>query len=43
MRDSDLASLYGVETKVLNQASAGTSNDFLRTSCSGSRQKKLRL
>jgi hypothetical protein len=32
--DSDLAALYGVEAKVLNQASAGMPSGFQRTSCS---------
>jgi hypothetical protein len=38
MLDRDLAELYGVETKVLNQAVKR--NDFPRTSCFKSPRKK---
>jgi hypothetical protein len=34
MLDSDLAELYGVETRALNQALNATPVGFLRTSCS---------
>jgi hypothetical protein len=42
MLDSDLAELYGVETKVLNQAVTRNSSVFRRTSCSISARKKPR-
>jgi len=31
--DRDLAELYGVETRMLNQAVGGTRNDFQKTLC----------
>ena len=33
MLDRDIAALYNVETKVLNQAVKRTSKDFLKTLC----------
>ena len=36
MLDADLAKLYGVTTKALNQAMRRTERDFQRTSLSGS-------
>lgn len=40
MIDRDLAQLYGVETRVFNQAVKRNINRFPRTLCSGLRMKK---
>lgn len=41
--DADLAAMYEVDTKVLNQAVKRNSSDFLLTSCSNSLPKKQPL
>jgi len=35
MLDDDLAALYEVQVRALNQAVSAIASDFLRTSCSG--------
>jgi ORF6N domain len=43
MIDVDLATLYGVTTKALNQPFVAIAAGSRRTSCFSSRQKKLRV